>query len=75
MRTSGTAAADHEQGWKELKAELEMMEEGGRAQMEEEGGRPAADVTDNSSGKEASLSSSQVKFMFFLFFFKILFKR
>ena len=57
MRTSGTAAADHGQGWKELKAELEMMEEGGRAQMLEEGGRPAADVTDNSSGKEASLSS------------------
>ena len=74
LRTSGTAAADHEQGWKELKAKLETMEEGGRAQMLEEGGRPAADGTDNSSGKEASLSSSLSSQVFFLSF-KILFKR
>ena len=40
------------------------MEEGGRAQMLEEGERPPADVTDNSSGKEASLGS-QVFFLSF----------
>ena len=46
-----TAAADHGQGWKELEAKLEIME--GQRKEEERG---AADVRDNSSGKEASPS-------------------